>query len=200
MGAVALLRERSIRVGCLGVVIAGAGMAVLLAGTAVPAESAGRTATSTSTTIAAVDWAGGSGPLQGSAFPALSGIGLDGRPVSTRPRDKPVVVLMWDTTCRCDGVFAAANTAVLRAGDTVDVVGINLDRDLAKAAQTNLDAGLLFPSMTDATATVRRLVGATPEGTLLVLDRNGDVVADFRGPVEGGPDAFVGDVSTMGGS
>lgn len=200
MGAVALLRERSIRVGCLGVVIAGAGVVVLLTGAGAPAESAGRAATSTSTTAPGPDWAGGAGPLQGTAFPALSGVGLDGRPVSTRPRGKPVVVVVWDATCRCDAAFAAANSTVLRSDGAVDVVGVSLDRDIAKAAQTNLDAGLLFPSMTEPTGTVRRLVEATPRGALLVLDRDGEVVADYRDGIDGGSEAFVRDVSAMAGS
>lgn len=200
MGAVALLRDRSIRVGALGVAIATAGVALLAATGFAPGEVAGRAVTSTSATAPRPGFVGGAGPLVGTRFPALTGVGLDGRPVSTRPRGKPIVAVIWDTTCRCDAIFGAANAVVLGAGSAVDVVGISLDRDLSKAAQANLDAGLLFPSITEATGSVRGLVGATPRGALVVVDRDGNIVADFRDGVDGGSDAFVRDVDSLAGS
>lgn len=108
--------------------------------------------------------------------------------------------MIWDANCRCDPVFAAANAVVLTSGGAADVVGINLDRDIAAAAQANLDHGLLFASMTDGTGSVRRLVSATPHGALLVVDRDGTVVADFRDGVQGGPEALVHDVTALAGS
>lgn len=200
MGVVALLRDRSIRVGALGVAIAAAGVVALVQGGPAPGEPAGRAATSTSTRAPAPGFAGGDGPLVGAELAVLSGVGLDGRPVSTRPRERPLVIVVWDTTCRCEAAFAAANAVSLHADDAADVVGISLDRDIAAAAQANLDHGLLFPSMTEATGSVRRLVGATPQGALLVVDRDGKVVADFRSGVEGGVDTFVSDLSALAGS
>lgn len=200
MGAAALLRDRSIRVGAVGVVIAAVGVVVLVVGEPPAVEPSGRAATSTSTTTPVPGFAGGDGPLVGTELEVLSGVGLDGRPVSTRPRGRPLVAVVWDTACRCDPLFAAANAIVLRSGDVADVVGISLDRDIAAAAQANLDHGLLFPSMTEATGSVRRLVGTTPRGALLVVDRDGTVVADFRDGVDGGPDAFVRDVTALAGS
>lgn len=200
MGAVALLRDRSIRVGAAGVVIAAAGVVVLATAGFASGEVGGRAVTSLPAAASGPGFAGGSGPLVGSAFPPLTGVGLDGRPVSTRSRGKPIVVAIWDTTCRCNAIFGAANAVVLESGPGVDIVGVSLDRDVSKAAQANLDAGLLFPSMTEATGSVRRLVGATPYGALVVVDSDGNVVADFRDGVGGGVDAFVADVNALVGS
>lgn len=200
MGAAALLRDRSIRVGAIGVAIAAAGVVFLAASGTRTDTAAGRAATSAPTTAARPDFAGGSGPLEGTALPALAGVGLDGRPVSTRPRGRPMVVVVWDTTCQCGSIFGAANAVELHSGDVADVVGVSLDRDISRAAQANLDAGLLFPSMTEATGSVRGLVGATPRGALLVVDRDGNVVADYRDGVEGGADALVRDVSELAAS
>jgi len=131
-------------------------------------------------------WVGGDGPLVGEQFPTLTGVGLDGRALSTNPRGRPLVVVVWDSRCRCGDLFSAANAVDLQRSDQVSVVGVNLDANLSKAAQTNLDSGLLFPSMSDRGGEVVRLTGPIPGGALLVVDPEGTVVADFRDGVDAG--------------
>lgn len=192
VGTVDLFRDRSIRVAAAAVVIAAAGVVYGARAPSPSGAEAGRAGTTTTTTAPTVEWQGGDGPLAGRTFPELTGVGLDGRPVSTATGGAPLVVVVWEARCRCAETFTSANTAVLRGAGSVGVVGVNLDTDISRAAQRNLDAGLLFPSLSDRSGEVSRATGAIPDGAIVVVAPDGTVVADYRSAPD--PQAFAADL------
>jgi len=91
-------------------------------------------------------------------------------------RGEVVVLTFWASYCGpCRTALQSAATAVTAAAGAPVVLGVSLDRDVARATSVAASLGLEFPSLLDAGQSVSRLYDVQHLPLTLLIDREGTV-------------------------
>jgi thiol-disulfide isomerase/thioredoxin len=116
--------------------------------------------------------------------PALRLLNLNGDTVSLEQfRGHPVVIDFWATWCvSCRHIFPVLNDISARYGDSVVVLGVNLESaPKKKIAEFVKKSALRYPILLDPTMSSAPPFGITAVPTLVVIDKQGHLVAQFSG-------------------
>lgn len=124
--------------------------------------------------------------------PDLSGMTLDGRPLSLRTLGPATVVVInvwasWCGPCRSESPVLAAEARALQ-GHGVRFLGLDEEDQTAAARVYAASAGEIYPSLVDHDgALLRRLTLLPPQGipSTLVLDSSGRMAARVIGAITG---------------
>ncbi len=136
-------------------------------------------------------------PAARAQAPEVSGLDLDGNPLSTADFPGDIIVLnvwaSWCAPCRAEAP-ALEEVATEYADQDVQLIGLNT-RDSEASAKTFIqNYGVTFPSIVDTDGRLQLLFNDTlpPQAipSTIVIDRNGMVAARALGAV---------DASTLGG-
>jgi cytochrome c biogenesis protein CcmG/thiol:disulfide interchange protein DsbE len=118
------------------------------------------------------------------AAPALRLVNLGGDTVSLEQfRGRPVVVDFWATWCvSCRHIFPVLNELTTRYGDSLVVLGVCLESaPKKKIADFVKKSALRYPILLDPTMSTAPPFGITAVPTLMVIDKQGRIVAQFSG-------------------
>jgi cytochrome c biogenesis protein CcmG/thiol:disulfide interchange protein DsbE len=125
-------------------------------------------------------------PLIGRLAPsfALKAVGSGETIDLARYRGKPVVLNFWATWCRpCWEEHPTLTATAKSVGDQVQFVGVVFQDDESKIVDFLRERGWAYPTLVDekGKTAIAYGVGGVPE--TFFLDRKGNVVAKFEGPM-----------------
>jgi peroxiredoxin len=91
-------------------------------------------------------------------------------------RGDVVVLTFWASYCGpCRAALQSAGSVMAAGAGAPVVLGVSLDRDVARAASVTASLGLQFPSLLDAAQSVSRLYDVQHLPLTLLIDREGTV-------------------------
>lgn len=133
---------------------------------------------------------------------ALSDTEISGQDVSgggfvtlTTWAGKPVVLVVWSSTCReCTTSFATVVRTVAQVQQGVPFVGVATDPTAAPAAAFARRNGWTFPSIADPHGTLASAIGSTAMPVVVVLNAAHHVAASLRAPIP--PEALEGAIGS----
>ena len=125
-------------------------------------------------------------PLIGRLAPsfALKAVGSGETIDLARYRGKPVVLNFWATWCRpCWEEHPTLTATAKSVGDQVQFVGVVFQDDESKIVDFLRERGWAYPTLVDekGKTAIAYGVGGVPE--TFFLDRKGNIVAKFEGPM-----------------
>jgi peroxiredoxin len=108
---------------------------------------------------------------------------------------KPVVLVLWSSTCKdCTTSFATVVRTVAAVQKGVAFVGVATDPTATTAAAFARANGWTFPSIADPASTLTTAVGATTQPVVVVLNAAHHVAASLRAPIL--PEALEGAINS----
>jgi poly(3-hydroxybutyrate) depolymerase/thiol-disulfide isomerase/thioredoxin len=117
----------------------------------------------------------------GKAAPEIIGVDLDGRPMSlSQYRGRVVLLSFWGTWCfPCMKLIPHERDLAARfAGQPFEIIGVNCDRDLAKAADAVARTGMTWRSFRNEAANARAITSewkVLGYPTLYLIDHHGKI-------------------------
>ena len=132
--------------------------------------------------------------VYGEHAPSLSGVTLDGQRLELDPGGSgvPHLLVAWASWCGvCKQEVPAINALQREIGDSLRVVGINVDLDRERGVQAQKSMEMSYPSFTDPELRLSDLLGirGTPglvliDGTGVVIERGRHLDGDMRSRIQ----------------
>ena len=108
---------------------------------------------------------------------------------------KPVVLVLWSTTCvACGTSFATTVRTVARVQSGVQFLGVATNEPSPDAAAFVRRSGWAFPSIADAHGALRPAIGSSATPLVIVLNAAHHVTASLRAPLA--PEALAGAINS----
>lgn len=117
------------------------------------------------------------------AAPPFRMSNLDGEATAFDPGAlaRPTLFAFWATWCAgCKEEMPALVSLYARERGRLDVIGVNVDRDVARARRFAVEAQLPYTSVADADLRLSDLFGVRRTPTFILVDRGGRI--RFSGP------------------
>jgi len=121
----------------------------------------------------------GRGSAVGQAAPVFAWTGPDGKRITLADlaREKPTLVVFWQTTCSiCEVEIPHLNEFYARHGDRAHLLSVNVLEKEAKVRAYIAEKGIQYPVLRDAEAQVAEAYHLPGVPTLVVVDASGKVV------------------------